>query len=83
MEISKYKELSVDDKASLLWENGSFVEDRVQYNKYKVCTYSLYNFYVEVFYDISNNKIKRITALETESEWHGYLSSINLNYLLR
>jgi len=29
------------------------------------------------------NEIKRINALENEQDWHGYLDSINLEYLMR
>jgi len=44
--------------------------------------YSL-QFYVEVFYDVHSNRIKRIIALDSDSDWHGYMNSINLDYLMR
>lgn len=83
MNISEYKQLELNKRASILWENGTFIEDRIMYGKYKICTYSLFDFFVEVFYDIHDNSIKRINALEDEIDWKGYLDSINLDYLLR
>jgi len=45
--------------------------------------YSLGNFYVEAFYDVHTNDIKRINGLESDADWHGFMESINLSYLMR
>lgn len=83
LSISEYNSLTIDQKGEILFTKGDYIDHRVQYNKYKIVIYSLGNFYVEVFYDVHNNEIKRINALENEQDWTGYLESINLEYLMR
>jgi hypothetical protein len=80
--ITEYNKLSLDQQGEILFSNVDYIDHRVQYGKYKIVIYSLGNFYVEVFYDVHSNKIKRIKALESEKDWHGYLESINLNHLM-
>ena len=83
LSISEYNNLTLDQKGEILFTKGDYIDHRVQYHKYKIAIYSLGNFYVEVFYDVHNNEIKRINALENEQDWTGYLESINLDYLMR
>jgi len=81
--ISEFNSLPLNQKGEILFSTGDYVEDRIQYNKYKIIMYSLGNFYVEVFYDVFSNEIKRINGLENDADWHGYLESINLGYLMK
>jgi|TARA_R100000750_G_scaffold30200_3_gene19204 hypothetical protein len=83
LSITKYNQLNLNQKGEILFSKGNYIDYRIEYNKYKIALYSLGNFYVEVFYDVHNNEIKRINALENEQDWHGYLDSINLEYLMR
>ena len=83
MTIRDFNTLELDQKGSLVFREGNYVDHRIQYGKYKIVIYSLFNFYVEVFLDINSDSVKNIKAIETENDWHGYLESINLDYLMR
>ena len=83
MDILEYSKLNLNDRADTLWDKGIFVDERIEYGKAKVLIYSLFHFYVEVFYDINQNKITDIKPLNEESDWNGYLKSINLNHLMK
>ena len=83
MGAAEYNKMTLELKSNFLWDKGTFIEERVNYGKYKICMYSLFNFYVEVFYSIKDNNIKKVNALESDIDWHGYMESINLKHLLR
>ncbi|MES2680110.1 MAG: hypothetical protein V4635_09510 [Bacteroidota bacterium] len=70
------------DKAEILWPNGMFVDQRVEYGERVVVIYRMPNFYVEVKFDLNSSGIKEIIALETEKHFDGYLNSISLFQML-
>ena len=82
MTPDKFNSMLTDAKANFLWDNGVFVDERISYNKYLIKIYSLLDFYVEVYYNINDNKIEDIYALESEDDWEGILKMINLTKLL-
>lgn len=82
MVASDFNKLSIDEKGNLLTEHSLFLDERVIYGKYKIIIYSLFNFYVEVYYHAVHNEIETVTAIETSEDWESYLKSINLNSLL-
>lgn len=65
--ISKqeYNALHISAKAEILWGEGVFVCEVVDYGKIRLCIYELYNFYVGVYYDLNENKIDNIEVLES------------------
>lgn len=84
MELAEFVKISnINDQANILWNQGVFLDERVIYNNFKVLTYSLNNFYVEVTYHIKSNAIAQIKPLISLEDWEGYLSSINLDHLLK
>ena len=78
MTPEKFNSLITDAKANYLWDNGVFIDERMCYNKFIIKVYSLLDFYVEVYYSMSDNKIEDIYALETEEDWEGFLKNIDL-----
>lgn len=81
MTATEYNKLSDEQRSVLLIENGMFIEDRIDDGKYKIVMYGLFNFYVEAFYHIENNKIETIQALANIDDWERYLQSLNLDLL--
>lgn len=78
MTPEKFNSLITDAKANYLWDNGVFIDERICYNKFIIKVYCLLDFYVEVYYSMSDNKIEDIYALETEEDWEGFLKNIDL-----
>ena len=65
-----YTELTIDEKAEILWRKGTFIAEIIEYRKQKVCIYELNEFFVGVFYNVRNNSIDKIEILNTgKQEW--------------
>ena len=70
------------DKRGLIWnEHSTFLDTRIVYGKYKIIIYAVFNFYVEVFYNIKTNKIDDLKALENVEDFEGYMNSIKVELL--
>lgn len=60
-----FKELSLDEKISRLYEHGTFVM-AIRYYGYKVNLYLLGNYYLEVFINHKHSLIEKIVPLNTQ-----------------
>ena len=74
----EFNDMFDDQKSTYLWDNGIFVSERFVKDDYIVKSYSLLDFYVDVYYSLHDNKIETINALETEDDLNGLLSEIKL-----
>ena len=81
MTAQEFNMLNLDQKGEVWNTNSIFIDERIVYNKHKIVIYSVFNFYVEVFYSIKDNKIENLKALENIEDWEGYLKSIKLGFL--
>lgn len=68
--------LSLEDKASALWDNGRFLES-VSYYKYKANLYALDDFFVEVLCCQGSTSIEQIDVAD-EEKLSKFLSRIDL-----
>lgn len=82
MTASEFNKLSPDEKGALLTEQSTFIDERIIYGKYKIIIYSLFNFYIEVYYHVQHNEVETIKAIESIDDWESYMRSINLDSLL-
>ena len=82
MTPQEFNQLPSNVRAELLWDQGQYLLERVVYNEYIVKMYLVDKFYVEVYYNATDNQIEDITALENEKDWEGFLNSINIKVLL-
>jgi len=81
MTPQEFNMLGLDQKGEVWNTNSIVIDERIVYNKHKIVIYSVFNFYVEVFYSIKDNKIEDLKALENIEDWEGYLKSIKLGFL--
>jgi hypothetical protein len=77
-----FNNLSLNQKSSFLFPDGTYIAVRDYYN-YKVQLYSLWGFYVEVWYHPKMNSIDKIEALNDEKSLKLYLSDIEIEDLLK
>jgi hypothetical protein len=56
--------LSYNEQASFLWENGVHIGERDE-PEHKVLLYQIGGFYIEMFYNPINNTIKRIHSFSS------------------
>ena len=61
---TEFDELTLSDKISLLYEQGTFVM-AIRYYGYKVNLYLLGNYYLEVFVNHKFSLIEKIVPLDT------------------
>ncbi len=81
MTAQEFNTINFEQKSALLTENSIFIDERFIYGKYKILMYSLFNFYVEVYYHIEHNEIETVKALVDLKDWESYMSSIQLELL--
>ncbi len=59
MDQEGYNGLDMYKKATYVWDNGKYVSVR-EYYGYKINLYLLPGFYVEVWYFVNENRIKKV-----------------------
>ena len=82
MTRTQFSELSINEKIELVIENGTEILNRI-FLFYVIRLYSIEDFYVEVWYKTSSNKIDRVEPVEIEDVFHLYERSIDIEDLFR
>ena len=70
--------LSVIDQAGHTWKNGIYLATRIE-DDFSVNLYYVGRFYVEVFYDHSENCIAKVRSFKSKKELDAYLGYIDLD----
>jgi len=79
MTRTQFSELSINEKIELVIENGTEILNRI-FLFYVIRLYSIDDFYVEVWYKTSTNKIDPV---QIEDIFHLYERSIDIEDLFR
>jgi len=69
------------EQFSTVLKQGAFADERFIYGKYEIKTYSLSDFFVETWTNLTTHEIDKIVVLENEEEWSGFLESVKLRTL--
>lgn len=72
-----FNTLPVEEKANVVWKHGTFLNEVIEYGKFRVNIYELFNFFVGIFYDVHTNSIEKIEILRIDSDT--LLGKISLN----
>jgi len=80
MTIYEFIELSTEEQVNTIWQ-GTFIGNR-NYKGFNVVLYSIENFFVEVFYNQTENAITQIRPFRSQTRLNPYIDAINLNELL-
>ena len=70
------------EQVETLWEHGAHIADRKE-GEYKLILYHLFSFYLEVWYHIEHNVVKRYRTFSSTEQLQPYLSTIEINRLLK
>jgi hypothetical protein len=73
----EYKSLSLDDRATTLWDEGVLVETIVYYG-YIIQLWSVYSFFVEIYYNPIDKEIVKIEVVE-EQGMKKYINGLRLD----
>ena len=82
MTKTQFVELPLNDKIELVIDQGSELLNRV-FLFYVIRLYNIDEFYVEVWYKTSSNKIERIEPIEIDDVFHLYERSIDIDDLFK
>jgi hypothetical protein len=82
MTRTQFSELSINEKIELVIENGTEVLNRI-FLFYVIRLYGIEDFYVEVWYKTSTNKIDRVEPVQIEDVFHLYERSIDIEDLFK
>jgi len=82
MTRTQFSELSINEKIELVIDDGTEILNRI-FLFYVIRLYSIEDFYVEVWYKTSSNKIDRVEPVQIEDVFHLYERSIDIEDLFR
>jgi hypothetical protein len=82
MTRTQFSELTINEKIELVIDNGTEILNRI-FLFYVIRLYSIEDFYVEVWYKTSTNKIDRVEPVQIEDVFHLYERNIDIEDLFR
>jgi len=78
MELYVYNTLETNSKLKLLYTHGVFLMTRI-YDNFRINLYSIYGFFVEVWYNDDTNSTDKIRTFKSINALEPYLNKIKLN----
>lgn len=72
--LYQYNLLSETERPALLWEDGVFLDLSRREDGFKILLYSLYSFYVEVWYSQEDNEIARLRSFSSTTPLDVYFN---------
>ena len=72
----KFRNLDIDRKSEYVFQEGDYIGLREYYN-HRINLYSLFDFFVEVWYFPAENKIEKIEVMESENTLDLYIDKMN------
>jgi len=80
MTISEYNKLSQEMQFEELYNNGVHISDRAD-DEYCIILFQLYDFYVELYFHIEHNSLKKVVIFNNADFLKPYLELIDLSEL--
>ncbi|MFO7977871.1 MAG: hypothetical protein R6U64_04365 [Bacteroidales bacterium] len=82
MTKSEFHQLPVKEKVYLIFEYGQEITSR-QFLYFNIKLYHVYNFFAEVWYIPSGNKIEKVEPLNLDEVLHLYKNYFDISELLK
>lgn len=76
----EYLQLSLPQREQLMWMDGVYLLSKYQ-ERYALHLYSLYDFMIEVWYEVNKDKIRQITPVLDQEKLDSYLRDLSLKDL--
>ena len=80
MDIYDYNQLTLGEKASMLWQQAQFLERHAE-GDLTSCLYHINNFYIEAVVSHRENRILEVTPFKIGERRDKYLSGVDLRQL--
>ena len=82
MTLYEFKFLDKNEQAQAVWELGEHVATRTT-AKYKILLWIIEDFYVELVYDFTENKIEKIRTFRNPDLLSPYLDQIDISEIYK
>ena len=76
--LYEFNVLPEDQKAQMVWNHGTFLTNKAD-GKKAVTLYSLSNFYVEIWYNQTENQITKIRSFNSVKQLSPYLDDMDVD----
>jgi hypothetical protein len=76
----EFLQLSLPQREQLMWTEGVYLLSKYQ-ERYALHLYSLYDFMIEVWYEVNKDKIRQITPVLDQQKLDSYLKDLSLKDL--
>ncbi len=77
MTLYHYNDLDEAEQPEAIWEHGVMIGDRNE-GEYKIILYQLFSFYVELYYHIEHNVLKRLRSFSSTECLDAYINQFDL-----
>ena len=78
--VNQFNLLNFDEKAWHVWHDATFLIVR-QNKTYRVNLYHLNNYYIQLWYNVQQNRIEKIAATDSKNVITPYLKIIKVDHL--
>lgn len=75
MTLDEFNTLDEAEQFEALWEHAKYITDRLQ-GEYRIALYKFPTFYVELYYHIEHNALKKLNTIEID-ELHAPYAALN------
>lgn len=80
MTLYEFNSLDETEQHEAVWNHGVMVGDRIE-GEHKIILYQLFSFYVELFYHVEHNVIRKLRSFSDTLLLDGYINQFSLGSL--
>lgn len=80
MTLYQFNDLDELEQHEALWEHGVMIGDMTD-GEHKIILYQIFSFYVELYYHIEYNVLRKLRSFSDTECLDAYISQFNLNSL--
>ena len=77
MTLYQYNDLDEMEQHEAIWEHGVHIGERIE-GEYKIILYQIFSFYVELFYHMEFNVLRRLRSFSNTECLDAYIRKFDL-----
>ncbi len=81
MTLFQFNALDETEQYEAIWNHGVMVGDRIE-GEHKIILYQIFSFYVELYYHVEFNVLRRLRSFSSTKPLEQYLNQINIDSLI-
>ena len=80
MTLYQFNDLDEAEQHEAIWDHGVMIGDKIE-GEHKIILYQIFSFYVELYYHIEYNVLRRLKSFSNTECLDAYIKDFNLNSL--